>query len=128
MHTWESIRSHAYAFAQRWQNAKNEKSEAQMFVRDFLTIFGINDAAEKMAKLHDALKETGYDGHNLEIYLVRLLFCLFAGDTGIFQKSELYNYIVDSKEDGSDLSHWISDLFDVLNMSDESRAKKIAVQ
>ena len=81
-------------------------------------------AAEKMAKLHDALKASGYDGHPLEVYLVRLLFCLFAGDTGIFPKGDFYHYINDSKADGSDLSHRISDLFEILNMSDELRAKK----
>ncbi|MDR3153363.1 MAG: class I SAM-dependent DNA methyltransferase, partial [Deltaproteobacteria bacterium] len=41
-------------------------------------------AAEKMARLHDALKSSGYVGHELEACLVRLLFCLFADDTGIF--------------------------------------------
>jgi len=41
-------------------------------------------AAEKMAKLHDALEAHGYEGNDLEVYLVRLLFCMFAGDTGIF--------------------------------------------
>lgn len=40
------------------------------------------DASYKMAKLHDALNENGYEGHALEVYLVRLLFCLFADDTG----------------------------------------------
>ena len=43
-------------------------------------------AAEEMAKFHDKLKDIGYDGHDLEVYLVRLLFCLFADDTGIFDK------------------------------------------
>ena len=81
-------------------------------------------AAEKMAKLHDALKEHGYDGHDLEVYLVRLLFCLFAGDTGIFPKGNFYYYIKDSKEDGSDLSHRLADLFEVLNMPNEIREKK----
>ncbi len=32
-------------------------------------------AAERMGKLHDALKAVGYTGKDLEIYLVRLLFC-----------------------------------------------------
>jgi type I restriction-modification system DNA methylase subunit len=81
-------------------------------------------AAEKMADLYDALKAHGYDGHDLEVYLVRLLFCLFAGDTGIFPKGNFYYYINDSKEDGSDLSHRISDLFEVLNMPEDVRAKK----
>jgi len=43
-------------------------------------------AAEKMGKLHDLLKENGYEGHELEIYLIRLLFMLFDDDTGIFEK------------------------------------------
>jgi hypothetical protein len=43
-------------------------------------------AAEAMGLLHDQMKEVGYDGHPLELYLVRLLFCLFAEDTGIVER------------------------------------------
>ena len=43
-------------------------------------------AAELMGKLHDRLEEIGYVGHPLEVYLVRILFCLFAEDTTIFNK------------------------------------------
>jgi len=242
MLTWDTLQSNALAFSLRWKDAKNEKSEAQSFVRDFLAIFGIDDAAavgrfenpalkeegrgfmdyflpkkiaiemkskgkdlseaykqlkdyivhlpaeempellmvsdfenvvlynrttgkktqfktkdlhkhvkrfatlagyatqrdqerdeqlevniraaEKMALLHDELKKHGYEGHDLEIYLTRLLFCLFAGDTGIFPKGNFYDYIINSKEDGSDLSHRITDLFEVLNMPDDMRAKR----
>ncbi|MDD2269245.1 MAG: methylase [Eubacteriales bacterium] len=81
-------------------------------------------AAEKMAKLHDALKDHGYEGHDLEVYLVRLLFCLFADDTGIFPSDSFVNYIENSKEDGKDLSDRIGRLFEVLNMSDEARKKR----
>lgn len=81
-------------------------------------------AAEKMARLHDALKDHGYDGHDLEVYLVRLLFCLFADDTGIFPQDTFLHYIEDSKEDGSDLSDRIARLFEVLNMPEETRAKR----
>jgi len=81
-------------------------------------------AAEKMAKLHDALQEHGYEGHALEVYLVRLLFCLFADDTGIFPKDSFVNYIENSKEDGSDLSMRLAQLFEILNMSDEIRKKR----
>lgn len=38
-----------------------------------------------MAKLHDILRGGGYTGHDLERLLVRILFCLFAEDTGIFE-------------------------------------------
>ena len=81
-------------------------------------------AAEKMATLYDALKVHGYDGHDLEVYLVRLLFCLFADDTGIFPQDSFFQYISKSMHDGSDLSHRIADLFEVLNMSEDIRAKK----
>jgi restriction-modification enzyme MmeI-like protein len=42
-------------------------------------------ASEMMGALHDALEASGYTGHALERFLVRVLFCLFADDTGIFQ-------------------------------------------
>ncbi|MDR1351260.1 MAG: hypothetical protein LBJ59_10925 [Zoogloeaceae bacterium] len=82
-------------------------------------------AAEKMAKLYDALKACGYEGHALEVYLVRLLFCLFADDTGIFPKDSLANYIENAKVDGSDLSEHISRLFETLNLPEETRKKRV---
>jgi len=81
-------------------------------------------AAETMAKLHDILKAHGYEGHQLEVYLVRLLFCMFADDTGIFEKNIFFDYISDSKEDGSDLSARIARLFEVLDTPPEIRAKQ----
>jgi len=81
-------------------------------------------AAEKMAKLHDALRDIGYDGHALEVYLVRLLFCLFADDTGIFPENSFLKYIEDSRPDGSDLSERIARLFELLDMPEETRAKR----
>ncbi len=44
-------------------------------------------AAELMGKLHDRLEEIGYAGHPLEVYLVRMLFCMFAEDTTIIRAS-----------------------------------------
>jgi len=238
--SWDEIQGRAAAFAKRWKNGWDEKSEAQSFVRDLLAVFGVEDAAaagrfeeraqrqdgkgfmdyfwrkkiaiemkskgrdldqayeqladylshlpqdeipelwmvcdfetirlfrrsthqsfefktkdlrkyvrhfadiagyetkrliedqtevnvraaEKMAQLHDALKEYGYDGHNLEVFLVRLLFCLFADDTGIFHRDSFFAYIEASKADGSDLSGRIAQLFEVLNQSDDVRRKR----
>lgn len=82
-------------------------------------------AAEKMATLHDILKSHGYEGHYLEVYLVRLLFCLFADDTGIFEKNIFFDYISYSKDDGSDLSYRIARLFEVLNIPSSEREKHI---
>ncbi|MDD3889932.1 MAG: N-6 DNA methylase [Syntrophomonadaceae bacterium] len=81
-------------------------------------------AAEKMAKLHDILKNHGYEGHQLEVYLVRLLFCMFADDTGIFEKNIFFDYISNSKVDGSDLSARIARLFEILDTPPLARAKQ----
>jgi hypothetical protein len=65
-----------------------------------------------MGKLYDALKAVGYDCHVLELYLVRLLFCLFAEDTTIFEKRIFQDYIeTKTNADGSDLAHHINSLF-----------------
>lgn len=84
-------------------------------------------AAELMGKLHDALKASGYDGHPLERLLVRLLFCLFADDTGIFdQLGLLETYIQDrTAEDGSDLGPKLIHLFQVLNTPTDKRQKSL---
>src|SRR5664279_3528458 len=79
-------------------------------------------AAELMGKLHDKLKAIGYTGHVLELYLVRLLFCLFADDTNIFEKGIFLDYIdLRTDEDGSDLANHIAQLFEVLNTSKDKR-------
>jgi len=73
-------------------------------------------AAERMGRLHDNLKAVGYEGHELEVYLVRLLFCLFAEDTSIFERSQFQELIEQSTaEDGRDLAQWLANLFEVLN-------------
>ena len=81
------------------------------------------EAAKKMAKLHDKLKESGYDGHALEVYLIRLLYCMFADDSRIFEKGAFTEYIKESKVDGSDLSMRIAELFEILDIDKEKRKK-----
>ncbi len=79
-------------------------------------------AAERMGKLHDTLEASGYTGHALEVYLVRLLFCLFAEDTNIFERSLFQDYIdKHTKEDGSDLAMHLAQLFQVLNTPKDKR-------
>jgi hypothetical protein len=86
-------------------------------------------AAEQMGKLHDQMKVSGYGGHPLELYMVRLLFCLFAEDTGIFERQQFKDYIEErTSEDGSDLAHHISTLFQVLNTPREKRLKNLDEQ
>lgn len=81
-------------------------------------------ASELVGKLHDALKASGYTGHDLEQFLVRIVFCLFADDTGIFEPRGSFLELVESRsrEDGADLGGWLLQLFQVLNTPEERRA------
>jgi len=86
-------------------------------------------AAELMGKIHDRLKDIGYEGHPLEVYLVRLLFCLFAEDTTIFAPQAFQEYIEKrTNEDGSDLAAKLHELFQVLNTDKPKRFKNIDEQ
>lgn len=84
------------------------------------------EASYMMARIHDEMKANGYEGHALEVYLVRLLFCMFADDTGIFERDSFSEYLKDSKIDGSDLSSRLMVLFSVLNIPHENRMKTIS--
>ena len=79
-------------------------------------------AAELMGRLHDALEAANYTGHDLEQLLVRLLFCLFADDTGIFEPKDIFLTLIeaDTREDGRDTGSTLIELFDVLD-TDEAR-------
>ncbi|HQZ46716.1 MAG TPA: class I SAM-dependent DNA methyltransferase [Usitatibacteraceae bacterium] len=87
-------------------------------------------AAEQMGRLHDLLKASGYSGHPLEVLLVRVLFCLFADDTGIFQPAQAFRSWLEERtaEDGSDLGPRLAQLFQVLNTPERDRSKALDEQ
>lgn len=79
-----------------------------------------------MGKLHDALEAGGYSGHKLERFLVRVLFCLFAQNTGIFEPQSFEDYLVNrTAADGSDLGLHLARLFEVLDTPPEARQKNL---
>jgi hypothetical protein len=83
-------------------------------------------AAQLIGQLHGKLEAYGFDGHQLEIYLVRIVFCLFADDAGIFEKDILLQYIENrTSEDGSDLGMHLSKLFQVLNKDKAQRSANL---
>ncbi len=84
-------------------------------------------AAELMGRLHDQLKACGYEGHPLEVLLVRLLFCLFAEDTGIFQPADAFMDLIEERTspDGSDLGPRLAQLFQVINTPENKRQKSL---
>ena len=85
------------------------------------------EASELLGQLHDALKASGYRGHDLEMFLVRMVFCLFADDTGIFEPRDIFLELLESRtsKDGSDLGLWVSRLFQVLNTPVDQRQAKL---
>ncbi len=86
-------------------------------------------AAERMGKLHDKLNAIGYAGHDLEVYLVRLLFCLFAEDTSIFERRQFQDLVeLRTSNDGSDLAMRLEQLFQVLDSPQEKRLKNLDEQ
>ncbi len=106
---------HQFAFIAGYQQHKFED-------QDPINI----QAVGYMDALHDALEDGGYSGHELERFLVRILFCLFAEDTGIFERDAFRLYLKDrTKPDGSDLGPQLSHLFAVLNTPPEKRQKNL---
>ena len=87
-------------------------------------------AAERLGRLHDLLKESGYEGHSLEVLLVRILFCLFAEDTGIFQPPDQFRHWIEERTspDGTDLGPQLAALFQVLNTHESKRSKNLDEQ
>ena len=106
---------HAFAFIPGYKQHKFEE-------QDPINI----EAVEIMGRLHDALEAGGYSGHQLERFLVRVLFCLFGEDTAIFERESFKLYVLNrTAEDGSDLGLHLARLFDVLNTPPEKRQKNL---
>lgn len=89
--------------------------------------FADRKASYKMAKLYDILVTENpniYDdgGHNLNIFLSRLLFCFFAEDTDIFSIEGMFTDTLEqhSQKDGSDTHTFLDRLFKVLNTKNNS--------
>jgi hypothetical protein len=84
-------------------------------------------AAERMGKLYDEIKkdnstDTDEEVHNLNVFLTRLLFCFFAEDTNIFEKSQFTHSLINhTQEDGSDLHTHFERLFQIMNTPDSNR-------
>lgn len=81
------------------------------------------EAAELVGHLHDALEAGGYSGHKLEVFLTRLVFCLFADDTGIFEPRDIFLEFLETRTsiDGSDMGPLLTQLFEVLDTPEDQR-------
>jgi len=83
------------------------------------------EAVEVLGKLHDALEKGGYKGHALERFLVRVLFCLFADDTAIFENEEFKALVKGSRPDGTDLGPQLARFFKVLDQDKADRPARL---
>jgi hypothetical protein len=84
------------------------------------------EATQLMCDLHDSLKAGGYTGHELKRFLVRILFCLFAEDNGIFPQKAFELFLRDrTAEDGSDLGVRLEQLFRILNTDTAQRQRNL---
>lgn len=83
-------------------------------------------ASEKMGQLFDLIRERNdltklEDIHALNVFLTRLLFCFYAEDTGIFDEGQMTSTLqACTKDDGSDVDQFFTDLFTVLNLADNT--------
>ena len=114
-------------------------AELPQYVEKFSFILGLQrrsfrdqdpvniQASERVGQLHDALADSGYIGHDLEQFLVRIVFCFFADDTGIFEPRDIFLDLLENRtrEDASDLGGLLSLLFQVLNTPLDDRQENL---
>lgn len=131
LHDLETGQTHEFALADLHKHIRHFGFIAGYEAQPLAPQSAVNiEAAERMGRLHDALKASGYEGHALEVLLVRLLFCLFADDTGIFQPAQALRSFIEerTREDGSDLGPLLARLFQVLNTPEAQRGKALDEQ
>ena len=124
-----------YDFDERNQ-VKFSLADLPAHVEEFAFILGVQrrtfrdqdpvniEAAELVGRLYDALDESGYPSRDLERFLVRVVFCLFADDTGVFEPRDVFLDFIETRtsEDGADLGPWMQQLFQVLDTPEGQRS------
>jgi len=71
-------------------------------------------ATELMRDLHDELAQAGFCDHDRRVWLTRILFCVFADDTEVWDRGAFVSYVAQSSEDGRDLGGMLAQLFSAL--------------
>lgn len=88
-----------------------------------ITEYELNErAALLLGELHDALEQSGYSDHNLQVFMVRILFCMFAEDTGVFNSRHFIQYLLKfTNETGFDIAMHLQQIFQVLDTPEDKR-------
>ncbi|HGM8642137.1 TPA: DNA methyltransferase [Pseudomonas aeruginosa] len=85
-------------------------------------------ATRFISRFHDAVRDanpswtTEADRHALNIFMARILFCLFSDDVGIFDKDVFENAVRQSSVDGSDLAAFLDSAFKHMDTPPERRS------
>ncbi|MEX2323484.1 MAG: DNA methyltransferase [Acidimicrobiia bacterium] len=83
-------------------------------------------ATQLMANIHDALADSGYEEAPTREWLTRVLFCLFADDTGVWERALFHSFVVhQTRVDGSDLGSRLAEIFQVLDTPEEERSPNL---
>jgi len=92
-----------------------------------ITEFDLNQkAAELLGQLHDDLALSGYPDHDLQVFMVRILFCLFAEDTGVFNRHQFTKYLLKfTDESGMDTEMHLQKLFQIFDKDIDDRNKNL---
>ena len=95
------------------------------------TVFEVEEeanihATQLLATIHDELLTFRYPEHDTRVLLVRLLYCLFADDTGVWPHRLFEDFIdVKTAEDGTDLGLRINELFELLDSGESERLRNL---
>lgn len=83
-------------------------------------------AARIMADLYEALADSGYDDHEASVFLVRILFCLYADDAGVWERDLFYEFLERrTSDDGADLGPQLAMLFQAMNREPGRRQRNL---
>lgn len=86
-------------------------------------------ATQLLADLHDELKLAGYPAHDMREWLTRILFCLFADDTEVWERKIFETFIeANTKDDGSDLGSQINHVFQILDTPKAERSPNLTAE
>src|SRR5699024_9592717 len=83
-------------------------------------------AARIMANLYEELSDSGYDDHEASVFLVRILFCLYADDANVWERDLFYEFLERrTNEDGTDLGPQLAMLFQAMNRETSKRQRDL---
>ncbi|CAB4774352.1 MAG: N-6 DNA methylase [Actinobacteria bacterium] len=86
-------------------------------------------AANLMSELFVQFEKAGYTGHEVSVFLVRILFLLFGDDTAMWRRTDkgLFSDVVNnSSDDGNGLGAILQELFVTLNTARENRPSTLS--